>query len=345
MTMRRLLNTLYIFTEDAYLSLDGENVVAKSNGEAIGRVPLHTLEGIISFSYAGASPALMGACAERGVSLCFYDRNGRFLACAEGRVAGNVLLRKRQYSWSENEDKALGIARNCIIGKIYNSRWVLERALRDHSPCIDSTVVSRASEKLVESISRVRACDSLDSLRGIEGDAASNYFAVFDELFLRKKDFFFFRERTRRPPTDAVNAMLSLFYSVLSRDCASALMSVGLDPYVGFLHTDRPGRQSLALDCMEELRSPFVDRFVVSSVNNRIINPKHFEFRETGEVHLTDEGRRILFSRWQERKRESITHPFTKEKVPWGLVPFLQARLLAKCIHGEIDGYPPFLWK
>lgn len=343
--MRRLLNTLYIFAEDAYLTLDGENVVAKSEGAEIGRIPLHTLEGIHSFSYAGASPALMGACASRGIALSFYDRKGRFLADVGGSVRGNVLLRRAQYEVSTDEARSVQIARNFIVGKLCNGKWVLERACRDHSLRIDSEALKRSSRRLSQSISCAKQCDSIDSLRGIEGDAAAAYFSVFDELILRDKDYFSFKGRTRRPPTDAVNSMLSFFYSILARDCASALEGVGLDSYMGFLHCDRPGRRSLALDCMEELRPVFVDRFVLTAINNRIVGPGDFRHRETGEVILCDTGRRALLEFWQAKKRDVIVHPFLQEKVPRGLVPLLQAQLLAKCLRGDLDGYPPFLWK
>lgn len=343
--MRHLLNTLYVFTENAYLALDGENVVARCGEAELGRVPLHTLEGIACFSYAGASPALMGACAERGIALNFFDRRGRFLACSHGEWRGNVLLRKTQYAWSEDSERSLAIAKNCILGKLYNSRWVLERAARDHGLRIDADAVKAASAKLRDSLERVRECSAEDSLRGIEGEAASIYFGVFDEMVLRDKEAFRFGGRVRRPPTDAMNAMLSLFYTVLAQDCASALEGVGLDPYVGFLHADRPGRRSLALDMMEELRPVAVDRFVLTAVNNRVVSPECFERRETGEVRLTEEGRRALFGAWQDRKKDVIVHPFLKEKVPRGLVPHVQALLLARHVRGDLDGYPPFLWK
>lgn len=343
--MRKLLNTLYVFTEDIYLAVDGRNVVAKRGGNVVGRVPLHTLESIQTFSYMGASPALMGVCAERGISLGFFDRRGRFLADIHGAQRGNVLLRKRQCLVSVDQAESLEVARNFIIGKLYNGRWVLERSIRDHGARIDSERVKTASSKLALSIEAARSTTSMDSLRGIEGDAAAAYFSVFDELLLRDKETFFFKERVRRPPTDAVNAMLSLFYTVLARDYSSALEAVGLDPYVGFMHVDRPGRRSLALDCMEELRPVMVDRFVITAVNNRVVNADSFEARESGEVLLADSGRKALFKQWQERKKEQISHPFLGEKIPWGLVPFVQAQLLAKCLRGDLDGYPPFMWK
>lgn len=343
--MRHLLNTLYVFTEDLYLALDGENVVAKRSGKEVSRIPLHTLEGIQTFSYAGASPALMGACAERGIELSFFNQRGRFLVDVQGRKYGNVLLRKEQFKASLDKDQSLEIARNFILGKVFNSRWVLERATRDHALRIDVDRVKRSSARLADALHSIRECDSLDSLRGIEGDAAATYFSVFGELILQDEETFSFSGRNRRPPLDAVNAMLSLFYSVLSIDCSSALQGVGLDPYVGFLHVDRPGRRSLALDCMEELRPIFVDRFVLTAINNRMVDKTHFSMRETGEVYLSDKGRRSLFDFWQKRKREAISHPFLKEKVPRGLVPFVQAQLLAKRLRGDLDGYPPFLWK
>ncbi len=343
--MKHLLNTLYVFTEDAYLALDGENVVVRCGGEERGRIPLHTLESIVSFSYAGASPALMGECAGRGISLSFFSGKGRFLARVQGEARGNVLLRREQYRWADDSALSLEVARNFITGKIFNARWVLERSLRDHSLRIDADRVKAASVSLSEAVAHVRTCSSADELRGVEGDAASSYFGVLSELILREKEFFTFPGRARRPPTDPVNAMLSLFYTVLANDCASALEGVGLDPYVGLLHVDRPGRASLALDLMEELRAIFVDRFVLSAINNRVVKLGCFEMRESGEVRLNVEGRRALFGAWQDRKRSTITHPFLKEKIPWGLVPHVQALLLARCIRGDLDGYPPFLWK
>lgn len=343
--MRHLLNTLYVFTEDAYLTLDGENVVVRRDGAELGRVPLHTLEGILCFSYRGASPGLMGACVERGVALSFFDRKGRFLAGVHGGQRGNVLLRKTQYAWSEDEAKSLAVAKNFIVGKLYNGRWVLERAVRDHGMRIDADAVKTASVRLGASLRSAASCESMDTLRGIEGDAAAEYFGVLDELVLRDKETFRFTGRVRRPPTDEMNAMLSLFYTVLASDCASALEGAGLDPFVGFMHVDRPGRRSLALDMMEELRPVMVDRFVLSAVNNRVVKPACFERRESGEVRLSEEGRRALFGAWQERKKETITHPFLKEKIPRGLVPFVQALLLARCVRGDLDGYPPFMWK
>lgn len=343
--MRHLLNTLYVFTEDAYLSLDGENVVAKREGSEMGRIPLHTLESIQCFSYMGASPALMGACADRGIALAFYNRHGKFLADIHGATRGNVLLKKAQYAATCSPEASLQISKGFIMGKLFNSKWVLERSLRDHPQRIDCEAVKAASVHLGASLASARSVESLDALRGIEGDAAAVYYSVFNELLLRDEQTFCFAGRKRRPPTDPVNAMLSMFYSVLARDCSSALEGVGLDPYMGLMHVDRPGRRSLALDCMEEFRPLLVDRFVVTAVNNRIVSEKSFERREGGEVRLSDAGRKALFEFWQKRKREEVLHPFLQEKVPRGLLPFVQAQLLAKCLRGDLDGYPPFLWK
>ena len=343
--MRHLLNTLYVMTEDAWLSLDGENVVIQKEERELGRFPLHGLEGIVCFSYRGASPALMGACAERGIDLSFFRPSGKFLARVSGGARGNVLLRKMQYRVSEDAASALDIGKSMLIGKLYNSRWVLERATRDHALSVDTERLKAASVMLKAAVSRMEKADCADSLRGIEGDAAAEYFGVFNELILNNDSAFIFQGRSRRPPFDCVNAMLSFAYALLARNCSSALESVGLDPYVGFVHTDRPGRESLALDLMEELRPAFADRFVISCINNRVVNPQMFEKEDSGAVRLNETGRRAFLKAWQERKTETLTHPFLKEKMPWGLVPFVQALLLARFLRGDLDAYPPFLWK
>ena len=343
--MRQLLNTLFVTSEDVYLSLDGENVVANRGGEAVARYPLHTLQSIVSFSYSGASPALMGACAKREIGLAFCTQRGRFLARVSGQMQGNVLLRRTQYRVADDPSKSCRAARMMILGKIYNARWSVERTRRDHAMRIDGERFAAVSQQLQGLLPQITAETSLESLRGLEGAGATAYFSVLDDMILQGKDTFFFRERSRRPPLDAFNAMLSFAYSLLAHDCASALESVGLDAYVGFLHRDRPGRESLALDLMEELRPCFADRFVLTMVNNRIIKPEDFDFRESGAVFLTDTGRKSFLQKWQERKRETITHPFLEEKLPWGLVPYVQSLLLARYLRGDLDDYPPFLWK
>ena len=343
--MRRLLNTLFVTSEDAYLSLDGENVVVNREKEEVARFPLHTLSGIISFSYAGASPALMGACAQRDISLSFCSPRGKFLARTAGVSNGNVLLRRTQYRFADDPAMSCQIARTVLFGKLYNARWSVERTRRDHPMRIDVAQFQNASETLKGLLPDILAATSLEELRGLEGAGASVYFGVLDQMILRNKEAFFYHGRNRRPPLDNVNALLSFTYSLLGHDCAGALESVGLDAYVGFLHRDHPGRTSLALDLMEELRPCFADRFVLSLINNRVILPEDFVKSDSGAVSLTETGRRKFLKRWQERKQEVILHPYLEEKLPWGLVPFVQALLLSRYLRGDLDEYPPFLWK
>ena len=343
--MRHLLNTLFVTSEDVYLSLDGENVVASRGQQAVARYPLHILSGIVSFSYAGASPALMGACAARDVSLAFCTPRGRFLARVTGESSGNVLLRRDQYRAADDPGPCCRLARNMIFGKVYNARWSIERTRRDHGLRVDDEALAAASAQLRDLLPQIQSETSLDSLRGLEGAGATAYFSVFDQLILGEKPLFAFESRNRRPPMDPVNALLSFAYSLLTHDCASALESVGLDAYVGFLHRDRPGRTSLALDLMEELRPCLADRFVLTLINNRVLSKSHFKFRENGAVYLDDSGRKTFLQHWQDRKKAELTHPYLREKVPWGLVPYLQALLLARTLRGDLEDYPPFLWK
>lgn len=343
--MRQLLNTLFVTSEDIYLTLDGENVVANREKVVAARYPLHTLSAIITFSYSGASPALMGACAQRGISLSFCSPRGKFLARVTGESNGNVLLRRTQYRIADDPVQSCVLARNMIFGKIHNARWSIQRTRRDHSLRVDDARLGEVSEQLKDVLPQVLCQEDLDSLRGLEGAAATAYFGVFDQLILGNKAVFHFTTRSRRPPMDPVNALLSFAYSLLSHDCASALESTGLDSYVGFLHRDRPGRSSLALDLMEELRPCIADRFVLSCINNRIFQKSDFDYRENGAVFLNEKGRRTFLQRWQERKKDTLTHPFLGEKIPWGLVPYLQAMLLARHLRGDLEAYPPFLWK
>ena len=343
--MRKLLNTLFVTSEDAYLALETENVAVYIGEEKKAQYPLLVLESIISFSYKGASPALMGACARNGIQLVFLTPRGRFLARVCGQEQGNVLLRKEQYRLSDNLEKSCHIARNFIFGKVYNQRWVLERTIRDHRMRVDSAALESASQALAGLLPVIETETDLDALRGLEGEASVRYFRVFDEMVLNQKADFLFDGRNRRPPTDNMNALLSFAYVLLSNDCASALESVGLDSYVGFMHRDRPGRTSLALDLMEELRAPMADRLCITLVNNRVLQDKHFERQESGAVFLGEDGRKLFLSAWQTKKKEEITHPYLKEKMAWGLVPYVQSLLLARCLRGDLDGYPPFLWK
>lgn len=343
--VRKLLNTLYVMTENCYLSLDGENIVIQDGEKKLGRFPLHTLENIICFTYKGASPALMGACAERKIGMSFFSPRGAFLARVIGKEYGNVLLRKEQYRISDDDDKSVFYAKNMIVGKVFNSRWSIERTLRDHAYRVDAERLKRISNSLYNTLPKIDSTRKLDELRGMEGKAAEQYFSVFDDMILNQKEEFVFKTRNRRPPLDNVNALLSFAYTILAGDCANALSSVGLDSYVGFMHGDRPGRVSLALDLMEEMRPVLADRFILTLINTRAIQGVHFEKQRDGAVLLNSDGRKIFLSAWQNHKKETITHPFLKEKIEWGLVPYVQALLLARTIRGDIDEYPPFLWK
>ncbi|GAB1402013.1 type I-C CRISPR-associated endonuclease Cas1c [Elusimicrobiota bacterium] len=327
------------------MSLDGENVVIIKDNNELGRVPLHNLEGIVVFGYTGASPALMGSCAKHNISLCFMTQYGKFLSRISGEVRGNVTLRKTQYFLSEKKEESIKIARNFIVGKIYNSRWVIERAVRDHSMRVDVQKLKDVSDSLKKSIDMAVVCEDHEVLRGIEGEAAKLYFSVFNDLILQQKEHFSFNGRNKRPPLDNVNALLSFAYTLLTNNIVSALETVGLDPYVGFMHTDRPGRVSLALDLLEELRSVFADRFVISLINKKMISSDGFIKKENGAIIMDDDTKKIFLSAYQEKKQEKITHPFLEEKIEWGMVPYVQSLLLARFIRGDIGEYPPFLWK
>ena len=343
--MNEFLKSLYVTSPNRDVSLDGENVVISEKNEEVGRVPLHNLEMIVTFGYTGASPALMGACAGRNIGLVFLSGNGRFIARVVGEVYGNVTLRKEQYRRSEQKEESLAIARNCILGKVYNSRWILERAARDYAMRLDVEKLRNKSGFLASSLTKIRNCRSAGELLGLEGEAASVYFSVFDDLILQQKEDFHFSGRNRRPPTDEVNAMLSFAYTLLTSMCASALETVGLDPYVGFFHTDKPGRKSLALDLVEELRSVMADRFVLTQINLKTIRKEGFTKKENGAVVMDDNTRKIFLTAWQKKKQEMITHPFLEEKVEWGMIPFVQAMLLARHLRGDLEEYPPFFWK
>jgi len=342
--MKKLGNVLYITSPETYLSLDGENVVVKKDENSSVRLPLHNLENIVCFSYQGASPGLMGACAERNIGLCFLTPYGHFLARITGKVKGNVLLRKKQYEISEKNDLSLPVAASFLVGKIYNSRKVIERALRDHAMLVDVESLSKASAFLKETLQALPRCKSIGELMAFEGSAAKIYFSVFDHLILQQREDFSFTERNRRPPLDNMNSLLSFLYTLLTNEVASALETVGLDPYVGFLHQDRPGRPSLALDLMEELRPIFGDRLALTLVNRRQVNGKGFIKKESGGILMDDETRKAVITAWQERKKEEIVHPFLKERIEFGLIPYVQAMLLARYIRGDLDAYPPFFW-
>lgn len=303
------------------------------------------MQNIVTFSYSGASPALMGACAERQIGFAFCTPRGKFLARVCGESAGNVLLRRAQYRVADDPAQCCRISRSMIFGKLYNARWSLERTRRDHGMRVDSERLSAVSQQIFGLLPQVKEETSPEHLRGLEGVAASAYFGVFDEMILGDKTTFSFSVRSRRPPLDPVNALLSFAYSLLAHDCASALESVGLDSYVGFLHRDRPGRTSLALDLMEELRPCMADRFVLTLMNNRKIKASDFNYMENGAVLLSEDGRRTFLKSWQEKKKETLTHLYLGEKLPWGMIPHIQALLLARYLRDDLDVYPPFLWK
>jgi CRISP-associated protein Cas1 len=342
--MKKLGNVLYVTTPEVYLSLDGENIVVKKTENSSTRLPLHNLENIVCFTYQGASPALMGACAERNVGLCFLTPNGRFLARVTGKVKGNVLLRKKQYVVSENNDESVPIGASFLIGKIANCRRVIERGLRDHAMLVDVQALTQAAGFLKETLNAISRCKTIGELMAFEGSAAKIYFGVFGQLILQQREDFYFKERSRRPPLDNMNSLLSFLYTLLTNEVASALETVGLDPYVGFLHQDRPGRPSLALDLMEELRPVFADRLALTLVNRKQIDGHGFTRKESGGVLMDDNTRKEVLTAWQARKKEMILHPYLKERIPFGLIPYAQALLLARYLRGDLDAYPPFFW-
>jgi CRISPR-associated protein Cas1 len=342
--MKKLLNVLYVTQPDTYLSLDGENIVVRKDDKIAMRLPLHNLENIVCFNYQGASPAFMGACADRNIGLCFLTPYGKFLARITGKVQGNVLLRKQQYKISEDHYYSVQIAASFLIGKISNCRKVIERAIRDHALMVDVDQLKGASSSLKDAMKAINNCQTLTDLIGFEGSAARVYFGVFDQLILQQKEDFQFNERSRRPPLDKMNAILSFLYTLLTNECSSALETVGLDPYVGFLHQDRPGRPSLSLDLMEELRPVFADRLALSLVNRKQITANGFTEKENGGILMDDNTRKLVLTAWQDRKKESIVHPFLKEKIDFGLLPYVQAMLLARYLRGDLDAYPPFFW-
>ena len=340
---RELLNTLYIMTQGAYANLEGDTVLVRANGVKLLQAPLLHLGGIVLFGGSSISPPLMERCAEDGRDVVFLDFAGRFRARVVGPVTGNVLLRKAQYEHSISPEKALSIARNIVAGKIKNSRGVLQRSARDSPSTESSERLREQSEMLAGLLHALPECGTLDEVRGVEGIAASSYFNVFAEMITVEKSDFAFHLRTRRPPRDRVNALLSFLYSMLTNDCVGAAEGVGLDPQFGFLHAIRPGRPALALDLMEEFRACVADRLALSLINRRQIKPEHFEERPGGSVLLNDSGRKIVITAYQKRKQEETLHPFLKEKIPMGLVPHLQARLLARCLRGDTPHYLPYI--
>lgn len=343
--MKKLLNTLYVRTQGSYLHKEGETVVIEVDHQKVLQLPIHSLAGIVCFGNVSCSPFLLGFCAERDISVSFLSEHGRFLASSRGPVSGNVLLRRQQYKLADSASASKDIASNIILGKLSNSRVVLNRALRDHGDKIDVPRVTAATQSLVKIAARLPAAQSVDEVRGHEGQGAAEYFAVFDELIINKGEEFRFTNRNRRPPMDPVNALLSFVYTLLMHDIRSALETVGLDPYVGYLHCDRPGRASLALDIMEEFRSVIADRLVLSLINRNQVSHKGFKQALQGAVMMDDETRKTVLVEYQRRKQETVYHPFIDDTVPIGLLYHVQAILLSRFIRGDIDGYPPFFWR
>jgi CRISPR-associated protein Cas1 len=343
--MKRHLNTLYVTTQGAYLFKEGETVAVKVENETRLQLPLHTLDGIVCFGRVSCSPYLMGACADRDVAISFLTENGRFLARVQGPVAGNVLLRREQYRRADNDSTSAAVTCALLTGKLANSRTVLQRALRDHRSKIAVDPVEKAARHLSALLKGLNPQTALNVLRGIEGDAARTYFGVFDHLITNSKEAFRFNGRNRRPPLDRVNCLLSFIYTLLLHDVRSALECVGLDPAVGFLHRDRPGRPGMALDLMEEFRSYIADRLALSLINLGQVAAKGFRILDTGAVLMGDDTRKKVLVAYQKRKQDEILHPFLNERMPVGLLFHTQALLMARFLRGDLDGYPPFVWK
>ena len=343
--MKRHHNTLYVTTQKSYLAVEGETVAVKVEHQTKIRLPLHLLESIVCFGVVSISPVLMNRCSERGIGISFLTEHGRFLARVNGPISGNVLLRREQYRLADSQAAAAGIAGTFIAAKIANCRSVLLRCARDHPESAGVQRLKSTARHLAFAIKRISDEPSLDRIRGLEGEAANAYFRVFDDLIVRQKDAFAFNGRNRRPPKDAVNALLSFAYTILAHDVSSALEAVGLDPQVGFLHRDRPGRPGLALDLMEELRPVLADRLVLSLINREQIKAGGFEEQETGGVWINDKTRKAFLETYQDRKSEELVHPYIGEKTTVGMIVHLQALLFARFLRGDLDGYPPFLWR
>lgn len=343
--MKHLLNTLYVTLQESYLARDGETVLVRHAKETKLQVPIHTLQSILCFGQVSCSPPLLGLCGQRGVSVGFFTEQGRFLARVQGPVAGNVLLRREQYRRADDPTRSGEIARSVVAGKIVNSRTVLLRAAREGESPELTRSLEQATSHLGSLLRGLRDPVSVDTARGIEGDAGRTYFGVFDGMIASQRDTFFFRERSRRPPLDPMNALLSFLYTLLVHDAASALEGVGLDPAVGYLHRDRPGRPSLALDLMEEFRPVLADRLALTLVNRRQVQAKGFVSTESGGIIMTEETRKEVLGAYQKRKQEELIHPFLEERIPLGLVPHVQGMLLARFLRGDLDAYPPFRWR
>jgi len=343
--MKKYLNTLFVTTQGAYLSKEGETIVVNVEKEKCLQVPVHTIGGIVCFGQISMSPYLMGFCAENNVAISFLTEYGRFLASVHGKTSGNVLLRREQYRRADDETFCAEMSKYILTGKLFNCRAVLLRVLRDHSKKVNCKAIAPAADKLGYTMRQLECTMDIDLIRGLEGEAAHTYFNVFDHLIVAQKNNFNFEERNRRPPLDNVNCLLSFIYTIVMHDVRSALETVGLDSCVGFLHKDRPGRAGLALDMMEEFRPFLADRLVLSLINREQVNKKGFMKSENGAVIMDDDTRKTVLVAYQKRKQEEIIHPYLKENVPIGILFYIQALLLSRHLRGDIDGYPPYLWK
>ena len=343
--MKRFLNTLFVTTQKMYLKKEGETVAACLGKVTKLQLPLINLSGIVCFGNIRVSPWLMGHCAQKGVSMTFLTEYGKFLARVQGPVAGNVLLRKAQYRMSDHPERSSEIAKSIISGKLANCRTVIQRAIRDHPDKADTEKLQITVNELGRTLNRLKEDNKLDILRGMEGESSRVYFSAFNDLITSQKEDFCFTKRSRRPPLDKVNALLSFVYTLLYHDMRSALESVGLDPAVGFLHRDRPGRLSLALDLMEEFRPFFADRLVLSLINLKQVEGRNFKVLENGAVQMDDKARRAVLEAYQKRKQDAVTHPFINEKMHIGILFHIQALLLARYIRGDLDAYPPYFWR
>lgn len=343
--MQRFLNTLYVTTQKAYLHKKGEAVEVIVEDKTVASIPMITLDSIVCFGNIYVSPFLLGAAPEHNITISFLSETGKFLARVQGPVAGNVLLRKAQYRASDDKEQSARIAKYFIIGKIANQKTVLQRAVRDHKEKVDAGQIQQVIDSLNMSIDKIEKETDLDRLRGIEGDAAEGYFSVFDQMITSQKDGFKFEERNRRPPLDNVNSMLSYVYTLLYHDMISALEVVGLDPAVGFMHRDRPGRLSLALDLMEEFRAFFADRLVLSLINRGEVTAGQFEKTASGAVIMNEAVRKTVIGAYQKKKETVMNHPYVEKKMHLAILFQTQARLLARHLRGDIDGYPVYIWK
>lgn len=341
--MKRHLNTLFVTTQGSYLAKQGQAIVVRVEGRIRARVPLHNLEGIVCFGRVGCSPAAMGLCGRCGVAISFLRLNGRFLARVIGPTSGNVLLRREQYRWADDHGRAEALARSVVIGKVGNCRAILQRFAREHPAHSHHEATKDAIRRIEQDLRGLATAEGVDAIRGFEGNFARLYFGVFDHMIRHSKAEFKFDKRSRRPPRDRINALLSFLYTLLRLDVQSALEATGLDPAVGFLHRDRPGRPSLALDLMEELRPVLADRLALSLINRRQVRPEGFQTQESGAVQMGETTRKIVLTAYQKRKSETVQHPFLEESMTLGMVPHIQALLLARHLRGDLDGYPPFV--